>query len=52
MTWFPNTYFMNQRFAIDLIIEFVETVNREVKETVLFYVVLQSLEYCYLQTFH
>ena len=43
---------MSQQFSIALIIEFVETDNREVKENILFEVMPRSLECCYLQTFH
>ena len=32
MPWFPVTYFMSQQFSIALIIKFVETFIREVKE--------------------
>ena len=33
---FQITYFMSQQFSIAIIIEFVETVNREVKESTSF----------------
>ena len=47
---FQIAYFMSQQFAIALIIEFVETDNREVKETFRFEVMSRSLECCYLQS--
>ena len=46
---FQITYFMSQQFSIALIIEFVKTVNREVKENIFSPEVMpRSLECCYL----
>ena len=42
MSWFPNNILYETQFPIALIIEFVETLNREVKENTNTY-----FYYCY-----
>ena len=46
------TYFMSQQCSNALIIEFVETFNREVKENTSFLSNASKFEYYYLQIFY
>ena len=43
---------MSQQFSSALIIEFMETFNREVKENSSFLSNVSNWEHCYLQTFY